>query len=420
MIDFSKFPRLKTLCVDMRSFYASCAAVNLGLDPLKVHLAVVSDTQRQGSVVLAASPRMKRDFRIKTGSRLFEIPKDPRIKVVNASMESFLKTSVGITKLLNTFAPREDIHVYSVDEAFCVMENNHLWGTPDEAAKKIQDQILKVYGIPSTIGIGDNMLQSKLCLDLNSKKSSSGIASWTYEDIPKKLWPVEPLSEMWGIGSRLERRLNRMGIFSVGRLANFPIDLLKKQFGVMGEQLYWHANGVDLSEPGEPIMQRQISYGKSQILLRDYGTEEAKIPLLGICEEVGRRARRAKKSGRTLSLGIGYSVSDNGRGGFHHAVTLNQPTNITKVIYQTFLDQFKRYDNGQRVRQISVTLSNVSEDRGVQLDLFQPNLMKEHALGYVMDKVREKYGSASLLRAVSYMPGGTALERSKLVGGHKA
>lgn len=419
MIDASKFPRRKTLCIDMKSFYASCAAVALGLDPLKVHLAVVSDTERQGSVVLAASPRMKKDFKIKTGSRLYEIPKDPKIKVVNASMAHFLQVSVGITRLLNSFAPREDIHVYSVDEAFCDLSGNHLWGTPWQTAQKIQMTILDSYKIPSAIGIGDNMLQAKLCLDLEAKKTSTGIAQWTYEDIPEKLWPVKPLSKMWGIASRLEKRLNRMGMFSVGALAHYPLKVLKQQFGVMGEQLYWHANGVDLSTPGEPIMQKQVSYGKSQILLRDYETEEAKIPLLEICEEVGRRARRDKKSGRTISFGIGYSVTDGG-GGFHHAVTVQQPTNITKIIYQTCLNLFKQYDTGQKVRQIGVTLSNLSKDCGVQLDLFQPNLEKLHRLGYTMDAIRERFGSAAILRAASYMPAGTALDRSKLVGGHKA
>ncbi len=55
MIDYTKFPRHKILCVDMKSFYASISAVMMGLDPLKCYLAVVCNTERQGSVVLAAS-----------------------------------------------------------------------------------------------------------------------------------------------------------------------------------------------------------------------------------------------------------------------------------------------------------------------------------------------------------------------------
>jgi hypothetical protein len=83
MIDYRDMPQNQILCVDMKSFYASCSAVMLGLDPLECYLAVVGNTDRTGSVVLAASPRLKKDFGIKTGSRMFEIPEDPRIRIVD-------------------------------------------------------------------------------------------------------------------------------------------------------------------------------------------------------------------------------------------------------------------------------------------------------------------------------------------------
>ncbi len=66
MIDYSQFPRKNILCVDMKS-----SAVTMGLHPLTCYLAVVGNTERQGSVVLAASPALKKDFGIKTGSKLF-------------------------------------------------------------------------------------------------------------------------------------------------------------------------------------------------------------------------------------------------------------------------------------------------------------------------------------------------------------
>lgn len=83
------------------------------------------------------------------------------------------------------------------------------------------------------------MLLSKLALDLESKKTKSGIARWRYEDVPNKLWKVHPLSKMWGIGGRMERNLNLIGISTVGQLAKFPLELLEKKFGIMGNQLYY-------------------------------------------------------------------------------------------------------------------------------------------------------------------------------------
>ena len=110
-MDYSQFPNRSILCVDMKSFYSSCSAVMLGLNPMTCYLAVVGNKDRQGSVVLAASPALKRDFNINTGSRLFEIPSDPKIHIVNPSMSSYLKTSAEITRLFNRYVPFSDMHI---------------------------------------------------------------------------------------------------------------------------------------------------------------------------------------------------------------------------------------------------------------------------------------------------------------------
>jgi DNA polymerase V len=417
-MDYSQFPYERILCVDMKSFYASCSAVMLGLDPLTCYLAVVGDTERSGSIVLAASPKMKEEFGIKTGSRLFEVPKDPRIQVVNPKMATYVRISTEITKLFHRYVPKEAIHTYSIDESFLKVDGvENLWGDAVTIAQKIRSDIQTELGLPCAIGIGPNMLLSKLCLDLEAKKK--GIAEWTFDDVETKLWPLSPLSKMWGIGSRVERTLNRMGIFSVGQLANYPLELLEKKFGVMGNQLYYHAHGVDLSDIGAPIMEGQISFGKSQILLRDYpDPTEVKYVILEICEEVGRRARQHGKAGRTVSLGIGYSKDEFG-GGFHRSRTVDDPTNITLDLYNVCLKLFEEHYQGKTVRKISVTLSNIVEDNELQLSLFSSTKPKQRALGYTMDAIRAKYGYASILRAVSYTDAGTARHRSKLVGGHK-
>jgi len=419
MVDYSQLPVQKILCVDIKSFYASCAAVLLGLDPLECYLAVVGDTERQGSIVLAASPKLKKEFGIKTGSRLFEIPKDPRIKIVNPKMAMYLRISTEITRLFNRYVPKSAIHVYSVDESFIKIDGTEkLWGDATTIARKIKQEIEAEYGLACAIGIGPNMLMSKLCLDLEAKKK--GIAEWTYDDIPEKLWTVSPLREMWGIGSRVERTLNGMGITTVGQLAHYPLELLEKKFGVMGNQLYYHAWGVDLSEIGAPIIQGQISFGKSQILMRDYpDPEEVKHVILEMCEEVARRARRHKKAGRTISLGIHYSRDEFG-GGFYRSKTIDAPTNITMEMYRVCLELFEKFYAQKTVRKISIALSNIEDDTQMQLDLFYLNRVKQHKLGYVMDGIRGKYGSDAILRAVSYTNAGTSRHRSKLVGGHKA
>ncbi|EIM11655.1 lesion bypass phage DNA polymerase, partial [Bacillus atrophaeus C89] len=86
------------------------SAVTMGLNPMTCYLAVVGNKDRQGSVVLAASPELKKDFGIKTGSRLFEIPDDPRIHVVNPQMKLFIRVSSEITKLFYRFVPEKCVY----------------------------------------------------------------------------------------------------------------------------------------------------------------------------------------------------------------------------------------------------------------------------------------------------------------------
>ncbi|MFW6410285.1 MAG: DNA polymerase thumb domain-containing protein, partial [Halanaerobiales bacterium] len=244
--NYEDLPHDEILCIDMKAFYASVEAVTRGLDPLKAKLVVIGDKSRKGSVVLAASPVVKEKYNIKTGNRLFEIPQSGEIKIVEARMALYLKRSLQITKLLNQFVPLKDLQVYSVDEAWLKLNGViNIFGDKWEIAIAIKERLLKEYGLPCSMGMGPNMFLAKVAMDTEGK--SKGLVEWTYDDIPEKLWPVK-LSRCWGIGKRMEKRLNSMGIKTVGELAQLSREYLEKKFGIMGVQLYNHAWGVDLSQ----------------------------------------------------------------------------------------------------------------------------------------------------------------------------
>lgn len=414
---YKNAPNRSIICVDMRCFYASCMAMLAKLDPLKVPIAVVGNLQQKGSIVLAASPPMKERFRIQTGSRLYEIPDHPDIKLFTPKMEFFIKMSMEITNLINRIVPKEAIHVYSVDESFVDLTGTEkLWGPPEETAKSIQSSIYSQFQIPNAVGMGPNMLMAKLALDLEAKKE--GFAKWTYEDIPKKLWPVAPLSEMWGIGRRIERALNNLGIYTVGDLAHADLSMLENHFGVMGNQLYYHAWGIDLS-PLEAHAEEPISFGKGQLLTRDYGScREILVVILEMCEDIARRAREACQVGRTISLGVRYSKNVFG-GGFHRSHTIDEPTNDTMKIYKVCKRLLEAYYVEKPVRQLSISISNLESEHSMQLSLFDEQKWKKRKLGETMDYLRSKHGSTAILHAVSYTEAGTAVARSELIGGHQ-
>lgn len=403
----------------MRSFYASVEAVKLGLDPMQVMLAVVGDLSRSGSIVLAASPKLKKKHGISNVSRYFELPNDPNIHIVQANMADYLHVSLQITKLLNTFAPKEAIHPYSVDEVWVTVNGlEKLFGKRWEIAAKIQAAILQEFGITSVVGIGDNKFLAKVVMDLHAKKSATGIAECTYEQVQDKLWPA-PVESIWGIGSRMRINLYRLGITTLGQLAQSPLATLQKHFGVMGEQLYWHAWGIDLSPVfGDFTKQSQDSFGHGISLLRNYTKEDTLVCILELCEEACRRARLVKKVGKTIHLGIGYAAET--AGGFSRSKTIATPTNITLEMYRTCVLLFEQfYDGHSYIRKVYVTLTNLQDDRETQLDLFYER-PKGKDIGYVMDDIRARYGETAILRADSYTDAGITLDRSKKIGGHWA
>lgn len=415
---YDGLPDRQIACIDMRSFYASCAAMLEGLDVMKDMIAVVGNLEQKGSIILAASPPLKNKYKVNTGTRLYEIPKDPSIHLIEPQMATYLKLSMEIPRLLNRYVPMEAIHVYSVDECFFDLSGTEkLWGPIRQTIDAIQRDLLSQFQLPSAVGVGPNMLMAKLALDLDAKKC--GYARWTYKDVPNKLWPVSPLSEMWGIGNRTERSLNNIGIYSVGDLANSNLERLEKKFGVMGNQLYYHAWGIDLSEIGEIAPVGQISYGKSQVLMRDYNTRKSiLIVILEMCEDVARRARVAGKVARTINLGIGYSKHV-GRGGFNRSRSIIEATNETMNIYKVCVELFDKFYNHQPVRNVSISITNLKPDESMQLDLFDEDKWQKKKLSSAIDEIKTRFGENAITRGISLTKDGTAIKRSRLVGGHK-
>lgn len=418
-MNYEDMPKKDIFCIDMRSYYASAMAVLHGLDVMTTPIAVIGSFEQPGSVVLAASKPMKEIFGIKSGiSRRYQIPKHPDIYLFEPKMNYFIELSMEITKYIANYVPPECIHVYSIDEQFVDITNSvKLWGNPEELAKKIQKEIYEVFGIPNAVGMGPNMLIAKLALDLEAKKT--GFAKWSYEDIPQKLWPVRPLSEMWGIGKQMEANLNAMGIQTVGGLANTDVKELEKRFGIMGHQLYNHAWGIDLSELGEPLVKKSaLSFGKGQMLMKDYHTRhQIAVPILEMTEDVMRRVREAGYVGRTISLGLSYSRHAMTKG-FYRSKTIEVPTNETMVVYRTCLELLDEHFAGEPARQLSVRITNLEPERSIQLDLFDEGKEKREILGHTMDAIRTRFGSTAILRAASFTEAGTALQRGNLVGGH--
>ncbi|MBG0964085.1 Y-family DNA polymerase [Bacillus sp. SRB1LM] len=421
MYDYSILPNRIILCVDLRSFYASVSCIKMGLNPMHTKLAVVGDVNRNGSIVLAATPPLKA-LGIKKMARLYEIPRRKDILLVNPIMGTYIKCSNYITRLALQYVPTEDFHQYSIDEFFMdITDSIHLFAQdPYEFAMKFKREIYDRTRIECTIGIAPNPLMSKVALDIEAKKNKDGIAFWQYEDIPTKLWSIRPLNKFWGISYKTEEKLNRKGIYSIGDLANYPLKYLKQSFGKIGEELHLHSHGIDFSRISEKYVPATTSVGKSQILMRDYTIEEFSIILLEHIEEVCYRLRRQNKLAQTIHFSVGYSKSYTG--GIRKTHTLNRPTNLTMDIYHICTYFLHQQYTGEPIRSINISLTNLIQEGEEQISLFDNVTKREQEvkLTKVMDEIRTKFGKNSILRGISYTHSATARHRNTLIGGHRS
>jgi DNA polymerase-4 len=257
---------------------------------------------------------------------------------------------------------------------------------------------------------------SKMACDNFAKKNKRGIFALDRENISQTLWPL-PVSKCFGVGRRMERNLQRIGITTIGELAQYPLTKLQKHWGVNGHVLWMTANGIDLSPVTRASFSQQKAIGHHMTLPRDYRTaEEIEVVLLELCEEVCRRVRRQHLAGATIHVGC-RGADFQFPTGFSRQRTLAEAQNETMPIFQAAQELFHQHWDGNPIRSLGISLGGLYPDSPIQLNLFADR-SKQRALGAVMDQLKERFGSTAILRAASLTSAGQALERAKKIGGH--
>ncbi|KRK94126.1 Y-family DNA polymerase [Companilactobacillus futsaii] len=425
-MDYRKEPHGVYFLIDNKSFYASVEATLRGLNPLKELLVVMSEADNAGSgLILATSPMAKKIFRLKANvSRQRDLPQDPRLIVVPPRMNLYIKRNLQINNIFREFAAEKDVWPYSIDES--IIDMTHSWklfgDSPKQVARLIQIKVRKELGLYTTVGIGDNPLQAKIALDIYAKHNPELIAEIHYQTVPEKIWTINEMTDVWSIAKRTKKRLNRLGIHNMYELAHTNPFYLKQELGLIGEQLFAISWGIDRTNLSDNLKPKNHSIGNSQVLPRDYFNQaEIETVIKEMGQQVASRLRHHHKQAGCISLTVTYSYSgdDSERGGFSVARNIDV-TDKDWEINQTLIYMFENYWQGQPVRNLAVYSSKLVTKVAQQLDFFTPiktQCANEDKLA-VIDQIRARYGFKSIVYANSLLKGGTAINRSSLVGGH--
>ncbi|MEK4367565.1 DNA polymerase IV [Paenibacillus sp. FSL R5-0473] len=403
------------MLADCQSFYAS---VEKSAHPEYKDrpLVVAGDPARRSGIILAACPLAK-SYGITTAERLGEaLAKCPDVVVVRPRMAEYIRVSLHITRILQSYT--DLVEPYSIDEQFLdVTGSLDLFGSPETIARSIQSRVMDETGVYIRIGISDTKVVSKMACDLYAKKVPGGICTLPRKDLPSTIWQ-KPVRDMFMVGSRMAQHLYKMGVHTIGDLAQTPLSRLRERWGVNGEVLWRIARGIDDSpvKPGTYAQQQQ-GIGHQMTLPRDYDSwEDIKVVLLELAELVSRRSRDKSLMGHVVSVGCRGQDYDRPTG-FSRQMKVNEPTNITDEVYDAAAALFLRHWDGLPIRRISVSLTGLVPDSEVQLSWFDDRERKRE-LERATDDIKRRYGDTAIMRASSLCSSAQAHERSHKIGGH--
>ena len=357
--------------------------------------AIGGDRDKRTGVILAKSIPAKR-FGVTTGEPVaMALRKCPQLVLAKPDFALYTRNSKAFIAICRRFAPV--VEQVSIDECFLDMTGtNLLYPNPIAIAHTIKDTILSELGFTVNVGIAPNKLLAKMASDFEKPNKVHTLFA---SEIPQKLWPL-PVRELFMLGPATERRLNRIGIHTIGELAQADPELVLHYLNKPGLAL-WHSANGRCSEELLPQPEANKGYGNSTTLPADVTTEAgAQRVLLSLCETVAMRLRRDGKAARCISVSLRSADFVT----FSHQTMLREAVHGTEGLFRCACRVFAEAWDGQTpLRQLGVQATRLEEPQPRQLDLFAVGGAQQYArkaiLDGTVDALREKYGEGVIRRA---------------------
>jgi len=378
------------LHADLDSFYAS---VEQRDDPsLRGRAVAVGGSEGGGGVVLAASYEAKR-LGVRTPMPGHEAKRlCPDLIFVPPRFEAYSEASTAVFAIFDDVTPL--VEGISIDEAFLDVGGLlRVSGTPTEIAVRLRGDVLRVVGLPITVGVARTKFLAKVASGVGKP---DGLLVVEPDREVEFLHPL-PVQKLWGVGLVTTKKLNDRGIFTVRDVAELdPAALSAITGGAVGRQLAALSHNVDVRSV--EVGKRRGSIGSQQALgrgLRSRG--ELEIILRRIVDRVTSRMRGAQRVGRTVTLR--FRFEDFTRATRSHS--LPTPTAATASVQDvalTLLDLAWAMIEVRGLTLLGVSVGNLENEGAVQLALPFDRSDVE-VLDTTIDAIRDRFGGGSLTRA---------------------
>ena len=330
-----------------------------------------------------------RAYGVHTGMRLKEARVlCPQLIQRPARPKVYAAVSTAIMEALYDISP--DIEVYSVDEAFLdVTRCQKLYGTPEHMARMAIDKVRAVSGLPCSVGVSGDKSTAKFAANLMKPNGLTVIPPWQ----ARERLEHEPVTKLSGVAEGIGGYLAAHGAVTCGDVARLPVSVLARRFGNMGRHIWLMCRGEDPDDVQVDVAApKSLGHGK----VVPPGTRDKETLLtyfLHMSEKVGARLRRHDLDAQRFFIGLrGYN------GWISDTLTLVQPGNDSKAIYQLCDNVIQHIWRGEPVSQVQVTALD-PQPMNNQLGLFEVHDERHDVLNRVMDQINQRYGEFTLAPA---------------------
>lgn len=353
-------------------------------------VAVCGDKDKRHGIILAKNEIAKK-FNVKTGEPIWQAQqKCPELVTAEAHYDRYIRFSKLCREIYSDYT--DNIEPFGLDEAWLDVTGSALiYGNGKDIAEEIRHRIKNELGITVSIGVSFNKIFAKLGSDYKKPDAVTVITKENYKEL---VWKLKA-SDLLYVGNATERKLHKLGIYTIGELAQFPLDLLRNNFGKWADILHSFSNGLDFS----PVMKSYESHavksiGNSTTAIRDLENfEDVKIIFMVLCDSVCRRMR--EQGFRTGNVSIHIRNTD------LFTITrqkkLDAKTNLTKDVLQACLELFSNnYVFDKSIRSLGVSVSDfVPENASHQTSLFinEEDILRQEQLDNTLDILKNRFGN---------------------------
>lgn len=314
----------------------------------------------------------------------------PQAIVVPPDMSKYAQAAKQVRNLLYMATPI--IEPVSLDEAYLDLSGTErLHGAiPAKTLAKLAREIAREIGITVSVGLSYNKFLAKLASDLDKPAGFAVIGKAE----TKSFLAGKPVGILRGVGPALQAKLAKAGIATVGQLQSNTVHALTARAGDSAAWLHRMANGEDDS-PVDPEREAKGISAETTFEQDIAAFAELEPILWHQAERVSARAKAAALGGRTVTLKL-KTASFRIR---TRSITLDEPTQLSDVIFRAARQLLKRESDGQAFRLLGVGLSQL--DNEAECDrpqLLDPARMRRAGVERAMDRVREKYGRSAILK----------------------